>query len=474
MIRLALPTGDLRTPVATLLSEAGLASEEYGAGSRALRLALPGREDVLMRVFREKDLPVQVALGNYDLGICSAVWVEELQSRYPYEDVTVLRPLPLGHGRLVAAVHPDTRARIGPLSDWSSVPGLRIVSEFPAIAERFARRLRLPRATVHGLWGGAEAYPPEDADIAILPARGDTSPQGLHTVATLMEMPALLIGNRRALAGHDLSALLGPLLTAGGEVAGTALRLPRAGSVAARPAPSREPVAERETVRLAIPDGHAQRHTWAALQQAGIVFDGYEEKRSDRRPATTIPGLEVKVIRPQDMPAQVALGAFDLAITGRDWLMDHLWAFPGSPVAEAVDLGRSRYGIVAAVSEDVPADTLAEAVTYWRETGRQSIRVASEYPNVADHFARTHHLGRYQVIPVNGASEAFVPDDSEILIEGTETGSSFRANRLKGIARVFESTNCVIRSTRPVQGQRADLLERLLTRLHEGALQPAG
>jgi ATP phosphoribosyltransferase len=224
---------------------------------------------------------------------------------------------------------------------------------------------------------------------------------------------------------------------------------------------------ERNTVRLAIPDGHAQRHTYAALTAAGLAFEGYSEKEFVRRPASGIDGLEIKVIRPQDMPQQVALGNFDLAITGRDWLMDHLWSFPSSPVREAVDLARSRYGIAAAVSEDVPADTLAGALAWWRGRGITTIRVASEYPNIADHFARLRYLGRYQVVPVNGASEAFVPEDSEILIEGSETGSSFRANRLKAVDRVFESTNCVITRTTPLDPPRQALLDGLLARLRD-------
>ena len=45
--------------------------------------------------------------------------------------------------------------------------------------------------------------------------------------------------------------------------------------------------------------------------------------------------MTVKVIRPQDMPLQVANGNFDLAITGRDWLTEHLDQFPSSPVRRA-------------------------------------------------------------------------------------------------------------------------------------------
>ena len=75
------------------------------------------------------------------------------------------------------------------------------------------------------------------------------------------------------------------------------------------------------------------------------------------------------------------------------------------------------------------------------------IRVASEFPNIADHFARERHFGRYSVIPIAGASEGFVPEDAEILIEGIDTGSSVRANKLTVLERFFESTNSSSRTS---------------------------
>ncbi|HWO93231.1 MAG TPA: ATP phosphoribosyltransferase, partial [Dehalococcoidia bacterium] len=188
------------------------------------------------------------------------------------------------------------------------------------------------------------------------------------------------------------------------------------------------------------------------------------------RPSSSIAGLEVKVLRPQDMPQQVALENFDLAITGRDWLADHLYAFPSSPVAEAVDLGRSRYSLAAVVPEDLPAEAIDGALALWR--GRE-VRIASEYVNTADHYARLRRIPRYRVIPIHGASEGFVPDDADILIEGSETGTTLRANALKSIDNFFVSTSCVIRSTNPISGPRARLIDDIVARLARGAVAEA-
>jgi ATP phosphoribosyltransferase len=462
MIRFALPTGDLRRDTAALLERAGMPIAGYASGSRALRFdAIDGA--AVARVFREKDIPVQVALGAYDAGICSLAWVEELTRRFPRHEVVRLCELPYGARELWLATAPEP---------WPGA-SLRVVSEFPNIADAIARSARFPRYHVYGVWGAAEAYPPEDADVALIeaPDAAAVAARGLRPIARVLRSSAWLIANRRALASRDVSALIGPLLGRGNPAVhgGPALEFPPA---SAFPAPTGVTTPPRRALRVALPDGHAQTHTVAALRAAGIDVEGYDDQDAVRRPRMPIDGVEVKVIRPQDMPQQVAIGQFDLAITGRDWLFDHTVQFPSSPVAEVVDLRRSRYGL-AAIVKDVRADTVAGAVREWRSRSDGPIRVASEYPNIADHFARDRHLGRYSVIPIAGASEGFVPDDAEILIEGIDTGSSVRANNLTVLERFFESTNCVIARTTAPQGELRALYDGLLARLEAGARETA-
>ncbi len=458
MIKLALPTGDLRAETATFLDRVGLAADGYGSGSRSYRFKAGQRQDVRVRVFREKDIPIQVALGNYDAGICGLAWVEELLCRFPSEAVVPLRDLGFGGSDLYLAA-------AGAVPEGS----LTLASEFANLASAVALGLRLPSFRVLGLWGSAEAYPPEDADLALLAGDARRTPAGLQAVHTVLRSSAWLVANRRSLATTDLSALLQPLLAAGeGSSRRPGLSLPPSLDL-----PRRPPRARREdVVRIALPDGHQKKHAVAALAEAGIRLHEYADG-DGHRPRGPEPWLEAKVIRPQDMPQQVALGRFDLAITGHDWVLDHWHAFPTSPVIESLDLGRGRYTMVATVSEDEPASTLAEALANWRRRGRP-IRVASEYPNVADHFARERRLGRYQIIPIAGASEGFVPEDADILIEGTETGTTLAANRLKVIDRLFESTAVAITGPSSFLPGRRERVESLLARLRTGALAPAG
>jgi ATP phosphoribosyltransferase len=154
--------------------------------------------------------------------------------------------------------------------------------------------------------------------------------------------------------------------------------------------------------------------------------------------------VNVKVIRPQDMPLQVANGNFDLAITGKDWLLEHLCRFPSSPVTKLLDLGFGQVKIVAVVSQDLSMsniDSLKRSI----QAGKLSpLRVASEYINIADKYLRDNHVSQYQLIPTWGASEAFLPEDADLLIENTQTGKTLAKHNLKIIDTIFESTACLI------------------------------
>jgi ATP phosphoribosyltransferase len=181
--------------------------------------------------------------------------------------------------------------------------------------------------------------------------------------------------------------------------------------------------------------------------------------------------LDVKVIRPQDMPQLVATGEMDLAVAGRDCLTEHLSRFPSSPAEEVADLKRSPYNLAAVVSEEVPASDLAGALAHWRAQGKRVIRIASEFFGIADGYARSRHLGRYQVIPIAGASEGFVPEDAELLIEGTETGRTLAVNKLKSIDLLFRSTTCVIAAGgRGMSDRRRKLFDKVVSSLRESAV----
>jgi ATP phosphoribosyltransferase len=167
------------------------------------------------------------------------------------------------------------------------------------------------------------------------------------------------------------------------------------------------------------------------------------------------------------MPLQVANDNFDLAITGIDWVTDHLNMFPSSPIQALLDLKLGWVKIVAVVSNDVSADNIYDFQRFCNKNSTP-IRIASEYVNIADKYARDNRLGMYRIIPTWGATEAFIPEDADLLIENTETGSTIARHNLKIIDTLFASTAHLIgaknKAYSAIKKARIDNFIRLLSK----------
>jgi len=442
-VKLALPKGKLQKDTAALLDKAGFGLDDYNERSRSYRLKSSRFPDMFIKVFRERDIPIQVAIGNYDLGICGLDWMGELMAKYPASDVIKLKDLGYGGFDLCAVA-----GRSSGVTSARQLNGcfdkVRIVSEYQNIAEAFALKYRLRRFSILPILGAGEVYPPESADVAIIPkmtARKLAS-FGLTPIADIITCGACLIANKRTLSRINFSDILTSLQPFIGDV-------PVAEEMRIEEKPAGKgamPCVESSDgdVRLALPDGHLMKTTAELLSRTALGIEGYSDDAPAHRPTVDIPGVSIKMIRPQDMPLQVANGNFDLAITGEDWLSDHLYRFPSSPARKVLKLGFAKVKIVAVVGPGFPADSIGDLRDMVRSGELRSVRVASEYVNLADKYARDNRLGGCRVIPTWGASEAFLPEDADLLIENTETGATLRKNNLNIIDTVCESTSCII------------------------------
>ena len=376
------------------------------------------------------------------MGICGLDWIEELLVKYPSSALVKVKELGYGEGTLyMAASRSGTVSAMAQIKAGAGV--IRIASEYPNLAESFALKNRLSRFSIFPVWGGAEVYPPENADLALVP--GGTGAElynyGMVSVSKVLNFNAFLIANKSSWETKNLGEVVASI----GNKLPAEEEHPAAAEVTS---PAETPGAKmnKGVVRIALPDGHQQLPALHLLNKAGIQIDDYPSAIGNRRPTINLDGVMVKVIRPQDMPLQVANGNFDLAISGRDWLKEHLFQFPSSPVREFLDLEFGKVKIVAVVSQ-----TLSVADVYGlRQLNAKRLvplRVTSEYVNIADKYARDNHLGHYRVIPTWGASEAFLPEDADLLIENTQTGRTIAKHNLKIIDTLFESMACLIGNT---------------------------
>ncbi len=456
-LKIALPKGRLLRKTAALLQKADWRLDEYHSSMGFYRPKSARFPDLLVRVFHEKDIPIQIAMGNYDLGICGLDWIEELLVKYPSSDIVKVKDLQYGQSWLyLAAADKSLNMR------QNGFP-LRIASEYPNLAEAYALKNRLSRFSIFPVWGAAEAYPPENADMALLAAQdaAEIDGYGLSPICPVLGSSTFLIANLNSHTKRDFEKIVTSIVNTTPEDIKT---LSEKKEVALRKIVITTKYS-RDTVRLALPDGHQQQQTIELLNKAGIKIEGYPSIDGNRRPKIAIDGVAVKVIRPQDMPLQVANGNFDLAITGRDWLTDHLAQFPSSPVKEVLDLKLRKVRLVAVVHQDLAVNNAADLQRFVNDR-TEPFRLASEYVNIADKFARENHLGHYRVIPTWGATEAFLPDDADLLIENTETGRTIARHNLKIIETLFESTACLIGSTNSVNAEKRQRLDYIVNRLH--------
>lgn len=387
-------------------------------------------------------------------------------SKYPNESLVTVGELAYGRGDLYFVA--SKNSGISSIDDFGNrFDKVRIVSEYPNLAELFALKHRLKRFSVLPIWGAAEVYPPESAELALISENTVSSFEdyGLVALARVLRTTAVLVANRRSLASADMSKFMAKMpLSASRTNADKSLCSSNRGRVETTP--------KRDaTIWLALPDGHQQQPTIDFLKRAGVSIQGYSEQLTTRRPAIGFDGVSVKVIRPQDMPLQVANDNFDLALTGEDWLADHLCRFPSSPVQKITSFGFGTVTIVAVVSESLPIDNVNQLRA---EAGKRlpTIRVASEYVNIADKYARENHLGRYRIIPTWGASEAFLPEDADLLIENTQTGSTLKKHKLRVIDTLFESSACLIANSNSLSNpMKRDRMRDIIDTMEQTAMK---
>ncbi len=83
-------------------------------------------------------------------------------------------------------------------------------------------------------------------------------------------------------------------------------------------------------IKLALPKGSLEKATFAFFERAGYKIRGQDRTY---RPKINDPDIEIKILRPQEIPQFVAEGDQDLGITGADWIKE-----TGANVSDILDL----------------------------------------------------------------------------------------------------------------------------------------
>jgi ATP phosphoribosyltransferase len=217
---------------------------------------------------------------------------------------------------------------------------------------------------------------------------------------------------------------------------------------------------EPTRLRVGIPKGSLQDTTQKLFSRAG-----YDLRISGRSyyPDIDDPEIQCILIRPQEMARYVAQGVLDCAITGLDWILE-----TGADVAELADLRAPwpNYGIVRwvmAAKQDSPFHTVADL---------QGRSIATEAVGMTRRFLAEHGV-EANVEFSWGATEVKPPILADAIVDVSETGSSLRANNLKILHVVLESTPRFIANRRSLEDAwKQGKIDRLLMLLR-GAIAAA-
>src|SRR5262245_47672302 len=182
-----------------------------------------------------------------------------------------------------------------------------------------------------------------------------------------------------------------------------------------------------QVLKLGLPAGSLQEATARLFQRAG-----YQITYASRSyyPAVDDPELHCTLIRAQEMPRYVQDGSLDCGLTGYDWVLEN-----DAHVVELAELMFSKVSRrpvrwVLAVPNDSPIKTVHDLA------GK---RIATEVVGLTRRWLAKHGV-EAQVEFSWGATEVKPPRLADAIVDVTETGSSLKANNLRIVAELLQST----------------------------------
>lgn len=207
------------------------------------------------------------------------------------------------------------------------------------------------------------------------------------------------------------------------------------------------------TVKFAIPKGSIEDATFKILEEAWQTVRGrgrtYRVKLSD-------PEIEVKILRPQEIPTYVQEGFYDIGITGKDWIVEAT-----ADVKILLDLEYGQVNQIVAIPESFEYNNLTELIEGFAKEKR-TLRISSEYLTTTSAHIRSNkvyqkyygdtrpmiitpwmRIGENKMVEIFlsfGATEAKPPEDVDAICDITETGTTLVQNNLKLIETLGNSS----------------------------------
>jgi ATP phosphoribosyltransferase len=216
-----------------------------------------------------------------------------------------------------------------------------------------------------------------------------------------------------------------------------------------------------KVLKLGIPKGSLEEATVKLFARAG-----YNIRIKSRSYFPSIDDVEIEcmLIRAQEIARYVADGVLDAGLTGKDWIMENR-----ADVEEIAPLVYSKVSArpvrwVLAVPNDSSIQTVQDL---------QGKRIATEVINLTTDWLKGHGVTA-NVEFSWGATEVKAPKLVDAIVEVTETGSSLKANNLRIVDTLMESTTrFIMNKTANQDAWKRNKVDRLVMML-QGAMAANG
>ncbi len=186
-----------------------------------------------------------------------------------------------------------------------------------------------------------------------------------------------------------------------------------------------------QKLKLGLPKGSLQESTFKLFGKAG-----YRVQVSSRSYYPTIDDKDIDctLVRAQEMARYVDIGIFDVGLTGKDWILEQ-----NADVVEVAELRYAKGGLnpvrwVVAVPENSKIKSVKDL------NGK---RIATELVGYTKRYLKSRGVAA-DIEFSWGATEVKPPRLADAIVELTETGSSLRANNLRIVEVMLESTTRLI------------------------------
>jgi len=196
------------------------------------------------------------------------------------------------------------------------------------------------------------------------------------------------------------------------------------------------PTENQDALKLAIPKGRMYDGVVSLLAEAGIHI--IQTARS-YRPHTNLEGFEVKILKPQNIVEMLHAGSRDFGFAGADWVAEL-----DGELVELLDTGLDPVRVVAGA----PASLLIGGAL-----PQQQLVVASEYESLMRAWINQRGLDAHFVRSY-GATEVFPPEDADLIVDNTATGSTLVANDLEIIDTLMASSTRLYACPRALEDSR--------------------